>query len=143
MKDETIIEEKISEDKDFELKHLTLVDSDLEAERIITMLASEGIATIKKFKDTGSFLNIVAAVNYQGVDIYVSEEYEATAKLLIQPIDELPEAYEEEMPLDGFDQEALKHRGLSMKWIIRLGYLLPMALVTLYTLWMGISNWFK
>ena len=68
---------------------------------------------------------------------------EATAKLLIQPIDELPEAYEEEMPLDGFDQEALKHRGRSMKWIIRLGYLLPMALVTLYTLWMGISNWFK
>ena len=50
MKDETIIEEKISEDKDFELKHLTLVDSDLEAERIITMLASEGIATIKNLK---------------------------------------------------------------------------------------------
>ncbi len=143
MSNETSAETKHSDGGHIELIHLTLVNSDLEAERIIALLASEGIAAIKKFKGTGSYLNIVAAVNYQGVDIYVAEQDETVAKLLIAPIDELPEAYEDEMPFDEEDQALSKNRGRSLKWFIRLGYIVPMALFILFTVWKGIANWLK
>jgi len=143
MRNETSAKTKNLDDGHIELIHLALVNSDLEAERIIALLASEGITAIKKFKGTGSYLNIVAAVNYQGVDIYVAEQDETIAKFLIAPIDELPEAYEEEMPFDDVDQALSKNRGHSMKWFIRLGYIVPMALFILFTVWKGIANWLK
>ena len=142
-KEEADTEVKHSDDQALMLVHLTNVDSDLEAERVLALLASEGIEAIKKFKGAGSYLNIVTGVNYQGVDLYVSETDIETAQMLIEPIGELPEAYADEMPLDAMDEEDAKHRGRSMKWMIRLGYLLPMSLMILYTVWKGLTNWWK
>lgn len=145
------LEQKVTDQKEgldhinepMSLVHLVNVDSDMEAERLIVLLASEGIVAIKKFKGTGSYLNIVAGVNYQGVDLYVAEDDFEDAQECLQPVSDLPEAYSQASLLDDRDYEASKQRGQGLKWMVRLGIVVAFGVPIVYELWRRIDQWLK
>lgn len=66
-----------------ELLKLVSADSEMNAEFIISLLASEGIEVIKRFKGSGSYLNITQGRNYQGVDLFVLENDLEEAKSIL------------------------------------------------------------
>lgn len=138
-----VMDSKVDKEGSIKLMYLKNVDSDFEAERLIVLLGSEGIPALKKFKGTGSYLNIVAAVNYQGVDIYVSETDIESARLLIEPMDVLPDSYLEEIPFDDEDLAQSQQRGMSIKWMIRMGVIVPLVIYVLHKLWQLFNGWMQ
>lgn len=95
------------------LVKLMSVEGDTDAEFNISLLKSTGIEVIKRFKGSGSYLNITQGRNYQGIDLYVLESDLQEARSIIEAeviIDE--DTYPENVSL-GDDDLGLKDEVMS------------------------------
>lgn len=61
----------------------------IEADSIIALLESYNIEAYKQYDDTGSYLNITMGYNYQGINVFVPENYydDAMKILHVEEID--------------------------------------------------------
>lgn len=129
------------EDVHMTTAQLTSVDNDFEAERLLALLRSEGIEAMKKFKGSGSYLNIAAGYNFQGVDIYVHSAVLEQARELINALDIVSDEMPEEVPFEAHDVRKEEHWGNGFRWFIRIGYLIPLVLFIVYLLFMWVMKY--
>lgn len=61
--------------------------NEIEATIIESILASEGIPVIKKYKEAGEYLKIYMGMTNYGVDIYVPSRLKEEAELLLDKPD--------------------------------------------------------
>ncbi len=75
--------EKVIKKDNIKFSLLTNCSSNNEANMLISLLESYDIQSIHKYSGSGSYLNIIHGVNYQGVDIIVNNEQLVDAKTIL------------------------------------------------------------
>lgn len=114
-------------DVHLELKLLYTADSNMDAELICSLLHSYDIYTEIKRKGSGSYLNIVAGINYQGTDIYVSESDYSAAKDLLTAQPTAVTEVEENTPLINEGEYNRRRRDI-VRFFLVISFGVPIAL---------------
>jgi hypothetical protein len=102
----------------------------IETDIMISILELESIPSIKKFKSSGSYLNIASGFNYQGVDIFVPKGALDEARNVIL-VDSMLEQTEESQVNKDFDKLAKEYsnrRKSSIRIFIIIIVILPIII---------------
>jgi thiol-disulfide isomerase/thioredoxin len=131
--------DKLEEDKKHyqNLEFLINVASLNEANILISLLESYGIPSFYKSKGSGEYLQVIAGINYQGIDIYVPANVLAKAREIInhssdEDIDKenISEAYNlyEDERLRELDKNTSSNRRISLLILLFLLLVIPLLI---------------
>lgn len=67
-------------------KFLIQAKNNMEADFIISVLESNDIVAYKQYETTGSYLNIATGYNFQGTNVFVSDECLEDAKAIVDEL---------------------------------------------------------
>lgn len=129
--------------------YLTSVSNRIEAEMVEALLNSEGIPVLKKFRETGGFLDIyMGAINNFGVDLYVPSKLLENAKEIIASsrAKDLQDSGAEDIQRDTGATEfseftrKYKNKRTTNAWIVLL-FLFPGLLWLIVTVFNNLYRW--
>ena len=127
--------------------YLITVSGEMEANIIETLLTSNNIPVLRKYREAGAYLNIYMGNSTAGIDIYIPSEFYNIARELVEQGNEAdPE--EENIQSDEKDLLIIEEKKLQQKrsiraWIILLFFIPGPAIAFIYFLIMLLTSLFK
>lgn len=111
----------------------------MEADIIISQLESVQIPSVKRFKSSGSYLNIIAGFNYQGIDILVPKVALEEASNVISEYSTVVQTDEvQEIEVEEFDKIAREYntkRRNCLRVFILILIILPILISLLHNVY--------
>lgn len=124
-------------------KLLTHVDTEMELNMIKGLFEDNDITILVEKQGTGAYLAVHSGFNYQGSDIYVSEDDFEEATNLLQVLEDIEPAKQDDISLDhesmSKDEENYKNKNRN---VARIVILVPIVLFVLALLGTILNRFF-
>ena len=138
-----------NKDKDYDHEiYLITVSGEMEASIVETLLTSNNIPVLRKYREAGAYLKIYMGNSTAGIDLYVPSELYNIAKELIEKENEADLSEdniqsEEEKELLFIEEKKILRRRSIRAWIILLFFVSGIAVALIYYLIMLLARLFR